>query len=94
MAVTRQFRDAVGQGGHGGEICAGQMRIGDANTNIAFTKKQQFHEGKGVNAGLGQRAVFIKFLSLGYEVVPRELAKFGGNFLWVCFRRHYDLIIL
>jgi hypothetical protein len=59
------------------------MRIRHPDTDDAFAKKQQFHQRKGINARLGQWAVFVKILSLGDEVRSRKLTELGGDFLGI-----------
>jgi hypothetical protein len=93
MAIVRQLGDAIGQGGHGRQVGTSEVGIRNTHADVAFAKKQQLYEGKRVNASLGQRAVFIEILSLGYEVGTRELTKFSGDFLRVCFWGHCHLVI-
>lgn len=88
MAVAGQFRYACRKGGHGREVGARQMRIRHAHSNIALAKKEKFHQGKRINAGLRQWAVFVKFLSFSYKIGPGELTKPGCNLLGVCFQSH------
>ena len=46
MVVAGQFGDALGQGGHRGQIVAGQVRIRHADADLAFAKKQQLDRAK------------------------------------------------
>lgn len=53
MTISRQFRDAIGQGGHGRQIGARQVGIRHAHADVAFAKEQQLDQGEGINACLG-----------------------------------------
>ena len=88
MAVARQLRNTFGEAGHGSEICARQMGVRHPNTDNALTEQQQLHQGKGINACLGQRAVFVKIRPFGDKIRPRELAKLRGNGLGVLLWSH------
>jgi hypothetical protein len=65
------------------------VRIRHANTDLAFAKKQQLNEGEGINAGMGQRAVFIEIRAVGHKVGARKLAELRGDGLGVLLRGHW-----
>src|ERR1017187_2070584 len=64
------------------------MRVRHPDADDAFAVEQQFDQRKGIDAGLGQRAVFVKICSFGDEIGPRELAELRGDGLGVLLGCH------